>query len=443
MVDFTTVYNYSKDLNVLYVEDNAEVRESTSEMLEVYFASLDAAVDGLDGVEKYRAYYADNARYYDLVITDIEMPRLNGIELSDTILKMNEDQMILIFSAYSEPEYLFELINLGVSSFLNKPIKINQLNRSLYRVTRVIANRKAELERREYEKEEREFLQSVMDLQDNFIIITDGRETKSANQSVLDFFGYKSLEEFKEVNSCICNTFIEDSEHFHLGLLENDTLWIEHMLNNQEQDFTVLMQNAATHENESFKVSINYFRSKNRYIVTFSNITNMTLMNKMIKHKATYDALTGVYNRQSLYDLLGDHLSAQTQETSFVLVMFDVDHFKTINDTYGHLNGDEVLKQLVSVIKQNIRDNDIFARWGGEEFVLVFENLTLENALKVSENLRQSIEQSVFKAVGNLTCSFGVTPYRYRETIDELINRADQAMYEAKRSGRNKICHNA
>ncbi|MEN8146653.1 MAG: diguanylate cyclase [Campylobacterota bacterium] len=441
MVDFKTVYNYSKDLNVLYVEDNAEVRESTSEMLEVYFSSLDIAEDGLDGVEKYKAYFADNANYYDLVISDIEMPRLNGIELSDAILEMNQDQMILIFSAYSEPEYLFELINLGVSSFLNKPIKVNQLNRSLLRVTRVVSNRKAELERREYEKEEREFLQSVMDLQDNFIIITDGRETKSANQSVLDFFGFESLDEFKQAHTCICNAFIEDSEHFHLGLLDKETLWIEHILNNEEKDFTVLMQNAVTGENESFKVSVNYFRSKNRYIVTFSNITNMTLMNKTIKYKATYDALTGIYNRQSLYDLLGEYFSQKAEETSLVLVMFDVDHFKMINDTHGHLNGDIVLKQLVSVIKNNIRDDDVFARWGGEEFVLVFENLTLENALKVSENLRLSVEQSTFEAIGSLTCSFGVTAYSEGDTIDKLINRADMAMYEAKRSGRNKICH--
>ena len=437
MVDFEMVYSYSKDLNVLYVEDIEEVRKSTAEILGEYFLTLDVAVDGLDGIERYRKYYSEHKCYYDLIISDIEMPGLNGIELSDAILKINDEQLIIIFSAYGEPMYLFELINLGISSFLFKPIKIKQLNRVLYRVSQMISTRKAELERQEYEKAERKFLLDVMDLQDNIIVITDGVHMESANQALLDFFDFKTVEDFKEANECICFTFINSEGYFYLGLLREDELWIEHMLHHQDQDFTVMMQNAKTLKTESFKVSVNYFHSKKRYIATFSNITKIALKNKTDQYKVIHDSLTGIYNRYKLNDLLHSHFSPmmETEAQSFAFILFDIDHFKDINDTYGHLAGDVVLKQLTTTIKEHIRGSDIFIRWGGDEFILVIEDVASEKAMKVAEHLCQTIEQSIFSKVGQVTCSFGVSLYSNGDTLNQIINRVDKAMYDAKNSG--------
>jgi len=443
VVDFMMVHSYSKDLNILYVEDSEEVRKSTAETLGEYFLSVDVAVDGQDGIEKYKKYYAEHTSYYDLVISDIEMPGLNGIELSDVILEMNNDQMIIIISAHCEPTYLFELINLGISSFLSKPIKIKQLNRILYRTSRMISARKSELERREYEKVERKFLLGVMDLQDNIIVITDGVHMESANQALMDFFDFKTVEDFKKENECICSTFINTEGYFHLGLLNENELWIEYMLQHQDQDFMVMMQNEKTLKAESFKVSVNYFHDKKRYIATFSNITKIALKNKTDQYKATHDNLTGIYNRHKLNDLLQSHFSPMmsTEVQSFVFILFDIDHFKEINDTYGHLIGDEVLKQLTSIIKANIRGHDIFVRWGGDEFILIIEDITSEKAIKIAEHLCRTIEQSIFNKVGQLTCSFGVSTYRNGDTLTEMISRVDKAMYNSKSSGRNQVTY--
>ena len=205
----------------------------------------------------------------------------------------------------------------------------------------------------------------------------------------------------------------------------------------------VMMQNEKTLERESFKVSINYFRSKKQYIVTFSNITKIALKNKTDQHKASYDNLTGIYNRHKLNDLLQDYFSPEIKINldHLTFILFDIDNFKEINDTYGHLAGDKVLKQLTAIIKENIRRSDIFARWGGDEFILVIENSTLEKTIKITEHLRQVIAKTIFEEVGHITCSFGISSYQEGDTINKMMKRVDQAMYNAKKGGRNKTCY--
>ncbi len=438
MIDFKIAHAHSKDLHVLYIRD---ADKDTEIKLKEYFATLDLAEDALSGMEKYKEYYNKHQCFYELVICDIEIPTLNGIELSKKILELNSDQMIIMSSIYNNPVHLCELINLGIAGFLLKPIETQQLNNILYRVSKMIINRKAELEHHTYEKKEKQFLLEVMDLQDNIIIITDGLQIESANQSLLDFFNFKTLEEFKKAHKCICFAFIHSKGYFHLGLLQKDELWIEYILNQQNQDTMVLMKNAKTQKTESFKVSVNYFSSKKRYIATFSNITNIALKNKIDKHNATHDNLTGIYNRHKLNDLLQSHFSPmrEVEVQSFAFIMFDIDHFKKINDTYGHLVGDRVLKQLTRTIQENVRGNDIFIRWGGDEFILVIEKVTAEQATKVTKHLCHTIEQETYDKVGQLTCSFGVSLYRNGDTLSQMISRVDKAMYDAKNNGRNQI----
>lgn len=120
--------------------------------------------------------------------------------------------------------------------------------------------------------------------------------------------------------------------------------------------------------------------------------------------------------------------------------MFDIDHFKKINDTYGHTVGDEVLKKLPETVKIDIRKGDLFVRWGGEEFIIVLANTELLEAQKVADHVRKAIEKELFhEKIDQVTCSFGVTDYHKGDSIDSIINRADAALYKAKNSGRNRI----
>ena len=443
MIDFKIAYEQSKDLNVLYVENVEDLCKSTVEILKKYFAALDIAIDGLEGIEKYKTYYAKHKSYYDLVISDIEIPGLNGMELSDIILEINSEQMIMIISEHNDPMYLFELINLGIAGFLSKPIKIKPLHRAIYRISKTILTRKEALVRQEYEKTERKFLLGVMDLQDNIIVITDGHTIESANQALLDFFDFKTVDDFKQAHTCICHTFINAEGYFHLTLLRKDELWVEHILQKQNQDLVVMMKNAKNEKEESFKVSVNYFTSRKKYIVTFSNISKIALKNKIDQHNATHDSLTGIYNRYKLNEFQKNHFSllGKTKADGFSIILFDIDNFKKINDTYGHLTGDKVLKQLTSLIQKHIRSDDLFIRWGGDEFILIIEEITSIRAMKIAKHLCHIVAQHIFNDVGPLTCSFGVTQYQNNDTLSQIMTRADRALYKAKNSGRNKVSY--
>jgi len=176
------------------------------------------------------------------------------------------------------------------------------------------------------------------------------------------------------------------------------------------------------------------------FVVEFSDVTALEERSKEFENRANYDALTHIYNRRRFLELLDRGIkNAQRLNHDLSLVFFDIDHFKNINDTYGHNIGDEVLKSLTALASQTIRSSDVFARWGGEEFLILIESTTLENAAKMAEKLRKVIMEFDFPEVKTVTCSFGVASYHYDETGESFIGRADSALYRAKESGRNRV----
>lgn len=158
-----------------------------------------------------------------------------------------------------------------------------------------------------------------------------------------------------------------------------------------------------------------------------------------LRVKATTDPLTGLHNRFKLSPRLIDEMQrVDRYKTPLSLVMFDIDHFKKVNDTYGHPVGDSVLVQLSRFVLSQIRSTDLLARWGGEEFFILVPGLEGAMALQVAEKLRVAIGNTVFEGAGSVTCSFGVAQYASGETAAEFIARADAALYRAKASGRNQ-----
>ena len=165
-----------------------------------------------------------------------------------------------------------------------------------------------------------------------------------------------------------------------------------------------------------------------------------------VKNMATYDTLTGLYNRRYLEERLG----LETQKsflsgTALSLVMVDIDHFKKVNDTFGHGEGDRILKEIASLLKSSLRKKDVVARYGGEEFILILPDAGLEESVMISERIRRLVEKTPFDLGAvrtNLTVSLGISnfPNYIVKSQEELVRMADLALYDAKRAGRNRVC---
>jgi diguanylate cyclase len=154
---------------------------------------------------------------------------------------------------------------------------------------------------------------------------------------------------------------------------------------------------------------------------------------------AMTDELTGILNRRGIMDELQYRLNPQLSRTKTLsIALLDIDHFKAVNDTYGHLIGDAVLKEVAHVIAETIRGFDTVGRYGGEEFLVLFPNTELEKAQRAADRIRQNIENHVFDGVGRITLSGGIAEHR-GATAKELIDQADKALYAAKTNGRNQI----
>jgi len=162
-----------------------------------------------------------------------------------------------------------------------------------------------------------------------------------------------------------------------------------------------------------------------------------------VESLAVKDALTGLYNRRRIEQLLEKEYKRSVRyEQPLSCMMIDIDHFKSVNDTFGHQTGDSVLKECAQVIRSTIRETDTAARWGGEEFVVLSPSTTKENCLRAAERLRKAVATHVFLGLGgrNLTVSIGVAgiPHPSLGSQEALVHAADMALYDAKKKGRDR-----
>ncbi|MCA1772490.1 MAG: diguanylate cyclase [Halomonas sp.] len=176
-----------------------------------------------------------------------------------------------------------------------------------------------------------------------------------------------------------------------------------------------------------------------RYVSVGKDVTERVDREKALKRIANTDDQTGLANRMSFDRQLSKEIARSDRYARpLSLIMLDIDHFKFINDTYGHHVGDEVLVEFARLLSNNLREIDLCARWGGEEFMVLIPETTRDQALQLADKLRQLIADTPFPSVEHITASFGVVEIDNESAVD-IIKRIDRALYEAKRSGRNRV----
>jgi diguanylate cyclase (GGDEF)-like protein len=180
------------------------------------------------------------------------------------------------------------------------------------------------------------------------------------------------------------------------------------------------------------------------FLQALANVLSVAVQRKQVDDRihllATTDSLTGIANRREFNTLLENELNrAQRHAIPLSLIMYDLDQFKKVNDRFGHDVGDRILQGVTRLVKQNLRSEDVFARWGGEEFMILLPHTDLLAAEMAAEKVRQIIAEYRFPTAGTLTVSFGVTSFEPWDDRNSLLTRVDGALYKAKHNGRNRV----
>ena len=324
---------------------------------------------------------------------------------------------------------LFVLM-LSIALLIHKQFKSNEnLQENVNRQTKELLTTK-------------KLLQEILDTDRSFLMVSNGMKLIFANKTMLDFFNVQTIEEFFDKHQHISNFFIEEKGKDFLSAKMDGEHWISYL--NREQnlkDIQVLMKNkdgeVRCFKPHSKDVKIDV---QNLNIIIFNDVTNELDKINILEEKASRDALTKLFNKGKFNEVISKEMElAKSILSPLSIIFLDIDHFKTVNDTYGHDAGDYILKEIASILKDSVRKGDFVARWGGEEFIITLQAISADQAARIAQKIRSIIEEYNFIKGDNQTVSLGVTQYIVGESEESFLKRADEALYTAKQSGRNKV----
>jgi diguanylate cyclase (GGDEF)-like protein len=278
------------------------------------------------------------------------------------------------------------------------------------------------------------YIKTILDSQKNIVVVTDGKALIFANQAFYDYFGYPTLDQFRLDHSCICDFFESGESDEYLLAKIDGLLWTDYLIQYDMKEQKVKMTVGKQTSIFTVHAKRMEYAGEIRHVVVFTDITKLNQL-------ATHDVLTQVANRFQFDKILEHSISlSQRYGRALSIMLIDIDFFKEVNDNYGHLVGDGVLKKLAQVLSGGIRKSDVIARWGGEEFVILLPDSELSSALKLAETLRMKVSESDFEPVMKpITCSIGVVRWNEGENSDQLLKRVDEKLYAAKEGGRNRV----
>ena len=307
-------------------------------------------------------------------------------------------------------------------------------------IRQINANSKINEVNKESEKQ-RVLFNEILNTTDNILLITDFKDIKFSNDQFKSMLSLNHTSDYnkKSNHNMLNDLFIHFDGYLHSGLLkENDTF--EQLYNNTRiTDRRVLILNEKF-EPKAYSITMQKLSNDGEYLITLSDISKIQEEFAKVENKAYIDSLTGVYNRNKFNELFGNELKrVQRYKDPLSIAIIDIDKFKSFNDTFGHLIGDEVLTTMAQTVNNSIRKTDTFARWGGEEFVIMFVNTEVEMAKMIAEILKNKIENNEHPLAGKITASFGITEYKDTDTIKTIFKRCDDALYQAKKNGRNRV----
>jgi len=418
-------------LHLLHIEANPLFRKSIKDMIE------SIGIQYYNASNKNEIYSVLENNKIDLIVTALELSDIKGEKLVEELNKTNHQNIpILVLTATDDLDIRKRLFRLGIIDYLIKDqLAVNRLQR--YIETFMIENEYSDL-------------MSKMQI----AVVDDSLLTLHIIKRIFEMQGIKNVSYYSDPKE-----FIESHRVFDIyvidlvlpGMSGEDLVYQlrkrnDHSLivlisaiNNYKTISHLLMSGADDYIMKPFDGHIFMARLRG-HLRSYKLLTELREKNELLEELSITDGLTQLSNRQHLMNRLDEEISrASRYGTELTIILFDIDDFKVVNDTHGHLMGDEVLVRISQIIKENIRQSDIVGRYGGEEFMVVLPQTSVEEAFTVGDKIRVAIEAERFHNDSFcVTISGGISSHAYIKK-SRMINVADAKLYEAKSTGKNKI----
>ncbi len=409
-----------REVRVLLVEDNAADAGLVRDLLQLSEGNhyrVSTVVRLSEAQEKLAS------EPFEAVLLDLELPDSQDMETVREVRRAARNMPLVVLTGQQGADVGLRAIRNGAQDFLPKDeLSPGLLTRSL----------EYAMERKRVEDELR--LMAVTFRTSQAILITDaGGRIERVNPAFTDITGYTAEEVVGQTPSLLQSGCHDKA--FYEGLwqaLERDDHWEGEIWNRRKNG-------EIYPEWESISAVRDDFDEIVHYVAVFHDISVQKRLEEDLEREATTDRLTGAANRLRFEQALEDALRRRRRyQQPVALIMFDLDHFKKVNDTHGHDVGDRVLQFVVERVGSLIRETDLLARWGGEEFMVILPETEAAGAFQLAERMRRQIAGRPIPEAGTVTASLGVTVATEDDDSNALLGRLDQVLYRAKDEGRNR-----
>jgi two-component system, cell cycle response regulator len=416
-----------KHSDILVVDDNPINLKVLRAVLEKAGYSVRCAVNGHDTLQEIARLKPD------LVLLDVQMPDIDGFEVCRRLKssKVSEDIPVIFITATDTVEGQVEGFKSGGVDYISRPLQMPEVLarvRNQLMLRKLQQNSDAENNRLGKILGALPIAYMITSIEDGEILEINESACELLNISQEDATKYKSIDFYAE--PIIRPTFIKELRE--KGVITNKELKLQNL---QGDVFTAILSATA--------LSLS---GKEVLFVTLLDISERKKMELELESLATTDYLTGTLNRRAYTERANsERQRANRNKLPISMVFFDIDHFKKINDTYGHDVGDTALKTLVKVINECLRTTDILGRLGGEEFAVLLPETALEGAMILSDRIRQRVSEEVIHANEtvsfSMTISGGLALWEEGTSYDDLFKVVDERLYAAKEGGRNRVIY--
>lgn len=434
---------------ILVIEDTEDTADLIVRMLKHKF-SLEVARDGAEGITKF------TKNKYDIVLLDIQMPNMSGDQVLEVIMSLNPNQIVIAMTAHGTADIAELMLVKGAADYLQKPFKAEQLRKvcdiAITREDFLVSNEQFSAKAIALVNEQEKFdslskvHHRILDSLSSVVIeLTLSGRITFLNSAWKLFTGYSIGESI----GCLFTQFIHSSDTACIPELTNKFNFLTKVNHGEVIKNSIqvkLNTNAEEYVWCEFNFSPYYDLDGGLAGIagTIDNISTRKEIEDNLKHLALHDTLTGLFNRHYFDNELHRiaDIVQKNEISSYALLYVDLDHFKVINDTQGHHQGDIVLKEISQLLLSQINDDGTLCRIGGDEFAILIKGITVTEAEKLAELLCNTVANSNFQfnqQMYKVSCSIGISEIDGLENnADIYLQHADIAMFAAKEKGRNR-----